>query len=478
MRVPSTSTERQPTTTKSSSLTTATTTRAVTTSLANSGSPMLITTATTAANAEKPATSTTLSNIDDNDSTSTSKGSPATIDDSTITIAVGVACGAVCLVILGALIIAFVRRNRRRRERANDIALQERAATMSTNTTKMGEIEIDDRRRSGPSFHSASSMPLAELQLPADSPLTVALVPGTPDPPYDDVSYVVPYLGIHQPVGPAAASPSSSFEIPLGEIVLGDKLGEGSFGVVWKGQWHGKSVAVKQVKLDANQSASADFAAELAHMASLKPHENVAIFYGIVQLSDGDPAAVVEFCANGALVDALYGEAAHAWTTEQQVRVARDAACGIAHLHRLGIVHRDIAARNVLLTKHNVGKVSDFGMARTMDGAVDEQSTLVRVGPVKWMAPEQMSRRVYSPKSDVFAFGVLLYEIFAREAPWKDVTNLVTAKLVLSGERMPVPTTAPADIGALMTHCWAIDAKKRPDMVVVQKSISLLINED
>jgi serine/threonine protein kinase len=140
-----------------------------------------------------------------------------------------------------------------------------------------------------------------------------------------------------------------------------------AFGAVWKGQWHGKSVAVKQVKLNGTQMASAEFAGELAYMASIKPHENVAIFYGIVRLSSSDPAAVVEFCANGALIDALYGDAPpRAWTVEQQLRVARDAACGIAHLHRLGIVHRDIAARNVLLTKHDVGKVSDFGMARAI----------------------------------------------------------------------------------------------------------------
>jgi hypothetical protein len=78
---------------------------------------------------------------------------------------------------------------------------------------------------------------------------------------------------------------------------------------------------------------------------------------------------------------------------------------------------------------------------------------------------------------DVFAFGVLLFEIFAREAPWKDVTNLVAATMVLSGERTQVPASANR-VRNLIARCWAIDTKDRPEMIVVQREISELLNED
>jgi serine/threonine protein kinase len=99
-------------------------------------------------------------------------------------------------------------------------------------------------------------------------------------------------------------------------------------------------------------------------------------------------------------------------------------------LHRQGVIHRDIAARNVLLAgkRDLIAKVADFGMSRLLSESVyDEQTTLNAVGPLKWMAPEQMERRAYSRASDVFAFGVLLYEIFQREVPWQGVSNIMTA---------------------------------------------------
>jgi serine/threonine protein kinase len=151
------------------------------------------------------------------------------------------------------------------------------------------------------------------------------------------------------------------------------QLGAGAFGVVWKGKWHNNDVAVKQIKLDntggeaAHAKAMAEFANEIGRMASMQPHENLVLFYGVTTLENGDMAAVVEYCAHGSCLDALYGAKPRAWTDDELIRIAHGAASGIAHLHRLGIIHRDIAARNVLLTRLDVAKVADFGMSRVMD---------------------------------------------------------------------------------------------------------------
>jgi serine/threonine protein kinase len=199
---------------------------------------------------------------------------------------------------------------------------------------------------------------------------------------------------------------------------------------VWKGKWHNNNVAIKQLKVDSGtaalEKAMVEFANEIGRMASMQPHENVVLLYGVTKLENGDMAAVVEYCAHGSCLDALYGSKPRAWTDDELIRIARGAASGIAHLHRLGIIHRDIAARNVLLTQNDVAKVADFGMSRVLaENANNEQQTVQKVGPLKWMAPEQIERHVYSKATDVFSFGVLLFEIFAREAPWKDTNNIV-----------------------------------------------------
>jgi serine/threonine protein kinase len=128
-----------------------------------------------------------------------------------------------------------------------------------------------------------------------------------------------------------------------------------------------------------------------------------------------------------------------------------------------------VAARNVLLSQHDMPKVADFGMARLVSDDVYEQQTVNPVGPLKWMAPEQMENRSYSKASDVFAFGVLLFEIFKREAPWVGVSNIVTATKVMGGERMDVSSRKiPSEIASLVKECWTHAAKQRPSMEKVQ----------
>jgi serine/threonine protein kinase len=209
----------------------------------------------------------------------------------------------------------------------------------------------------------------------------------------------------------------------------------------------------------------------------------VVRLFGVVQLADGDVGAVVEYCAQGALVDALYGEKSRELSPADLLQIAHDAVCGVMHLHANKIVHRDIAARNVLLAgkKDLVAKVSDFGMARNVEsvysGVASEQHTAATIGPVKWMAPEQLERMAYSRASDVFAFGVLLYEIFARSAPWPGLANVNVVLRVSKGERMDLPQTVPAAVRKTMKQCWAHEAKERPKMSTVVDELRAALTE-
>jgi hypothetical protein len=267
---------------------------------------------------------------------------------------------------------------------------------------------------------------------------------------------------------PRTGALSQTWAIDHNELELGSVLGEGAFGVVRSGKWRGRTVAVKQIKMASigGDKALAEFELEIGRMATLQPHENVVQLYGVVHLPSGDIAAVVEFCAQGALVSALYGAKPRQWTTKELVQVAYDSACGIMHLHANNIIHRDIAARNVLLAgRHDLtAKVADFGMSRSIDGAHNELATATKIGPAKHMAPEQLQRLAYSKASDVFAFAVLLFEIFAREEPWKNVAPVNAITKVIAGERMSVPQSAPDAVRVLIPHCWAHDPAQRPDM--------------
>jgi hypothetical protein len=268
---------------------------------------------------------------------------------------------------------------------------------------------------------------------------------------------------------------AQTWTIDSAELELGAVLGEGAFGVVRSGKWRGRTVAIKQIKRSAigGEKALAEFELEIGRMASLQPHENVVQLYGVVHLPSGDVGAVVEYCASGALVTALYGAKPRQWLALELAQVAYDSACGIMHLHANNVIHRDIAARNVLLAGRAdlTAKVADFGMSRSVEAAqgYNELATVTKIGPAKHMAPEQLQRLAYSKASDVFAFAVLLFEIFAREEPWKGIPPINVITKVVAGERMAVPAAATPVLGALIEQCWAQDPAQRPHMRAVCK---------
>jgi predicted Ser/Thr protein kinase len=264
------------------------------------------------------------------------------------------------------------------------------------------------------------------------------------------------------------------WRIEANELTMGESLGKGSFGIVSRAKWHGDNVAVKQISKEAvgNPKAVLEFEREIGRMASMQAHKNVVILYGLTTLSNGNLGAVMEYCAHGSLMSALYGATQRKWSMAELFEVAYESACGVAHLHACKIVHRDIAARNVLLAgkKDVVAKVADFGLSRAAD---DERTVATKVedGPVKWQAPEQLRSMQYSKASDVFSFGVLLFEIFAREAPWKGVNLYVVAPKVIEGQRMAVPANMPESIADVMKECWAQEPDKRPLMADVVAKI-------
>jgi serine/threonine protein kinase len=156
------------------------------------------------------------------------------------------------------------------------------------------------------------------------------------------------------------------------------------------------------------------------------------------------------------------------------VRILRESACGIMHLHKENVIHRDIAARNFLLDERRNVFVTDFGLARVKTAAY--QHTNSSMGPIKYMAPESIAKKRYSEQSDVFSFGVYVWEVMHRREPYaardafEIITGVVAGTLRLDVDEF-VERRAPA-LAALMRECWHAEPKLRPKFADIFERLS------
>jgi len=246
----------------------------------------------------------------------------------------------------------------------------------------------------------------------------------------------------------------SGWQIKLKDIKLSDQIGKGEFGEVCKGDYLGTQVAVKVLR---DKSTAQQFLAEASVMTSLK-HPHLVQLLGVV-LSD-TTYIVTEFMAKGSLVDYLRTRGRTVITSFDQINFAYDTCQGMAYLEMKHIVHRDLAARNVLVHESGTAKVSDFGLARPI--------SCNQAGgkfPIKWTAPEALRDSVmFTNKSDVWSFGVLLWEIYSfGRVPYPRIPLTDVVMHVERGYRMEAPEGCPKEIYDIMQVAWNKDPTKRPN---------------
>ncbi|KAM4043239.1 tyrosine-protein kinase FRK isoform 2-T2 [Anomaloglossus baeobatrachus] len=203
------------------------------------------------------------------------------------------------------------------------------------------------------------------------------------------------------------------WEIDRNSLKFLKKLGQGQFGEVWEGLWNNTiSVAIKTLKTD-------------------------------------DSGATIK--------------------APQQVDIGAQVASGMAYLETQNFIHRDLAARNVLVGENSVYKVADFGLARVFEDDNVYQATNDTKLPLKWTAPEAIRKNKFTVKSDVWAFGILLYEIATYgKMPYPGMNGRQAVEKLEQGYRMPKPFNCPQDLYNIMLECWNANPENRPTFETLQ----------
>ncbi|XP_068685551.1 fibroblast growth factor receptor-like isoform X3 [Montipora foliosa] len=300
--------------------------------------------------------------------------------------------------------------------------------------------------------------------------------------------------GQYAPLNPSTCS----WEIPRHHVTIEKIIGQGAFGQVAKATADGLRgmpqktlVAVKMTKADAPESDKKDLLSELEVMKTLKPHPHVIKLIGCVTQSE--PLLVlIEYVPFGDLLgylrksrglhDTYYKDPdikpQTSLTSQQLMKFAWQIADGMKYLSSRSIIHRDLAARNVLVGERETSKVTDFGMARDVrQENIYERKTKGRL-PVKWTAYEALMFGTYTTKSDVWSFGVLLYEIFTiGGSPYPRMDGRKVANLLQEGYRMPKPQHVDNELYEIMTSCWLEDSNARPTFLDLKNKLKNMENQ-
>uniref|UniRef100_A0A4W6CE05 receptor protein-tyrosine kinase n=1 Tax=Lates calcarifer TaxID=8187 RepID=A0A4W6CE05_LATCA len=294
---------------------------------------------------------------------------------------------------------------------------------------------------------------------------------------------------------------ANKWEFPRDRLKLGEPLGRGAFGQVVEAAAFGiekattcTTVAVKMLKEGATSSEYRALMSELKILIHIGHHLNVVNLLGACTKPGGPLMVIVEYCKHGNLssylkskrgeyspykvndVQGFSSDDDHL-TMEDLISYSFQVAKGMEFLSSRKCIHRDLAARNILLSENNVVKICDFGLARD----VYKDPDYVRKGdarlPLKWMAPETIFDRVYTTQSDVWSFGVLLWEIFSLGAsPYPGVCiDESFCRRLKEGTRMRPPEYATTEIYQTMLDCWLDRPTDRPTFAELVEHLGNLL---
>lgn len=277
---------------------------------------------------------------------------------------------------------------------------------------------------------------------------------------------------------PMRAVLALKMELPLNSLSIEDGIGEGEFALVRSAKLYLESgqeeVAVKQLKQGATSRDKSNFLREACTMAQFD-HPNILKLKGVI--TNEEPMMIVsEFMRYGSL-DKYLQVNKHRLNVSSLLHMLRGIASGMLYLSDMQYIHRDLAARNILVDEDGNCKVSDFGLSRNFEN--DPNATYTTQGgkiALRWTAPESIRYREFTSASDVWSFGIVMWEVLSYgEKPYWDMTNKEVIQNVSDGRRLPAPIRCPKAIHEMMLECWTMDAKKRPTFTKLVSDLNKLI---
>ncbi|EKX33564.1 hypothetical protein GUITHDRAFT_81277, partial [Guillardia theta CCMP2712] len=258
------------------------------------------------------------------------------------------------------------------------------------------------------------------------------------------------------------------------------QIGSGPFKLVYKARWLSTPVAIQRIRGSGETGRREELAKEVKGFKQLGEHPNLVRYLAIsIEPMSGDYCMVTEFAPLGSLDVILANLAEDGETIDllAQLQVARQICEGMLRLSLRKVVHGDLAARNVLVFRLDAQnhmdvsvKIADYGLSIMANRAYGEGRAVsvstagLTARPMRWMAPESIRRRRFSEKSDVWAFGVTMWEVWTyAEVPFCTIEDdgLVGSK-VLDGDRLPRPPSCPATVYGIMQECWREKSFQRP----------------
>lgn len=262
-------------------------------------------------------------------------------------------------------------------------------------------------------------------------------------------------------------------------------IGAGQFGKVYLAMQSIQGVesqrAVKMLRGGASDNDRNEFLREAETMIELGMHANIVSLTGVV-VTQRPWLVVLEFCIYGDLGDVLVScrRKKIDITLQEKLCFTEQIANGMLYIASKGFVHMDLAARNVLLHENNLVKVADFGLTHHFDPGTDsyKQSGVMKLS-IRWLALDAFDTKYFSEKTDVWSFGITIWEIFAKgEQPYKGIELTDVLKLVRKGLRLEKQANTPQKLFDLLLACWQKESIRRPSFASIAETVRFIIIEN
>ncbi|ELP89954.1 tyrosine kinase, putative, partial [Entamoeba invadens IP1] len=282
------------------------------------------------------------------------------------------------------------------------------------------------------------------------------------------------------------AKTENSTHLDYDELIEENVLGEGSFGVVYKGSYRKYEVAIKKMKQKLQEDANQlnEFKKEIAMLDKFRS-DYLVHFFGAVFIEKKE-CVVTEFAQFGSLQGLLKHKKSDEVDIKMRIKMLLNAAKGISYLHENGILHRDIKPDNILVFSLDVNekvnaKLTDFGSARNVNMLMTNMTFTKGIGTPKYMAPEVLERKKYKKAADVYSFAITMFEVFSWEEAFKKDDERFKyawniADFTSGGKRLEISKVIPYKLSVIITKSWTQETTQRMSIENVQSALQSYIN--